>query len=74
MKQILMSELKQGDIFTEKIQPHNRKAFEVIEMPKAENKTIKCRQTGMVIPINKTKKGYVVLLKNIKGNIQNQTL
>jgi hypothetical protein len=74
MKQVKMSELIGGDIFTERVQLHNRKSFEVVETPEPESKTIKVRQSGCIDIINKSKKGYVVLLRNKNGNVQNQTV
>jgi hypothetical protein len=74
MKQVLMSQLMKGDVFTDKVQLHGRKAYEVVETPEAGSKTIKCRERGCIETTKKQKKGYVVLLRNVHGNVQNQTV
>lgn len=67
MKTILMSELKEGDIFTNEMKIKNREAFQVIEK-ELHSVIVVSRNDGSMKPkqIKKSIKGKVIVLRNAK--------
>lgn len=67
MKHILMSELKEGDIYTNELKLTNREAFEVNEKT-LTHVIVSSRNDSSIVPksLKKAIKGNVIVLRNTK--------